>query len=71
MNEREASGADVAPTIACGKITAPQHRPGQGPARQRDAAGLVVTTAVHRAGAHAFYARLGYELTGRRYARPL
>ena len=30
---------------------------------------LVVTTAVHRAGAHAFYERLGYALTGRRYTR--
>jgi GNAT superfamily N-acetyltransferase len=30
---------------------------------------LVVTTAVHRAGAHAFYERLGYTLTGRRYTR--
>jgi GNAT superfamily N-acetyltransferase len=40
-------------------------------ARQRGATRLVVTTAVHRAGAHAFYERLGYELTGRRYARPL
>lgn len=32
---------------------------------------LVVTTAAHRAGAHAFYERLGYALTGRRYAREL
>lgn len=40
-------------------------------ARQRGAMRLVVTTAVHRAGAHAFYERIGYELTGRRYARPL
>lgn len=40
-------------------------------ARQRGATRLVVTTAVHRGGAHAFYERLGYELTGRRYARPL
>ena len=40
-------------------------------AQQRGATRLVVTTAVHRAGAHAFYERLGYELTGRRYARPL
>ncbi len=40
-------------------------------ARRRGATRLVVTTAVHRAGAHAFYERLGYELTGRRYARPL
>lgn len=30
---------------------------------------LVVTTAVHRAGAHAFYETLGYTLTGRRYTR--
>lgn len=30
---------------------------------------LVVTTAVHRAGAHVFYERLGYTLTGRRYTR--
>lgn len=40
-------------------------------ARQRGATRLVVTTAVHRSGAHVFYERLGYELTGRRYARPL
>jgi GNAT superfamily N-acetyltransferase len=32
---------------------------------------LVVTTAVHRAGAHVFYEKLGYQLTGRRYARDL
>ncbi len=40
-------------------------------ARQQGALRLVVATAVHRSGAHAFYERLGYELTGRRYARPL
>jgi len=40
-------------------------------ARQRGATRLAVTTAVHRTGAHAFYERLGYALTGRRYARPL
>lgn len=40
-------------------------------AERNGASRLVVTTAVHRAGAHAFYERLGYELTGRRYARPL
>ena len=30
---------------------------------------IMVTTANHRSGAHDFYARLGYEFTGRRYAR--
>jgi GNAT superfamily N-acetyltransferase len=32
---------------------------------------LLVTTHVRRAGAHAFYERIGFELTGRRYARTL
>jgi GNAT superfamily N-acetyltransferase len=32
---------------------------------------MVVTTANHRAGAHAFYERLGWEWTGRRYAKLL
>lgn len=40
-------------------------------ARERGAQRLVVSTAVHRAGAHAFYETLGYSLTGRRYARVL
>lgn len=38
-------------------------------AERQGARRLVVTTAVHRAGAHAFYERLGYTLTGRRYTR--
>jgi GNAT superfamily N-acetyltransferase len=40
-------------------------------ARTQGASRLVVTTAAHRAGAHAFYERLGYGLSGRRYAREL
>lgn len=40
-------------------------------ARDHGAQRLVVSTAVHRAGAHAFYETLGYALTGRRYARVL
>ena len=43
----------------------------EGYARSRGCARIVVTTAEHRAGAHAFYSRLGYEYTGRRYAKPL
>jgi GNAT superfamily N-acetyltransferase len=39
--------------------------------RARGAARVVVTTALRRAGAHAFYERLGFELTGRRYVRPI
>ncbi|MBL8299463.1 MAG: GNAT family N-acetyltransferase [Rhodanobacteraceae bacterium] len=38
-------------------------------AEQHGARRLVVTTASHRDVAHAFYERLGYLLTGRRYAR--
>ncbi|GMV31715.1 MAG: hypothetical protein AMXMBFR59_38400 [Rhodanobacteraceae bacterium] len=38
-------------------------------AERQGARRLVVTTAVHRADAHAFYERLGYILTGRRYTR--
>jgi GNAT superfamily N-acetyltransferase len=38
-------------------------------ARQRGAGRVVLTTALRRAGAHAFYERLGYEFTGRRYQR--
>ena len=40
-------------------------------ARERGAARIVVTTALHRGGAHAFYERLGYAFTGRRYVRAL
>ena len=32
---------------------------------------IIVTTANHREGAHRFYERLGYEFTGRRYAKRL
>jgi GNAT superfamily N-acetyltransferase len=32
---------------------------------------LLVTTHVRRADAHAFYERIGFELTGRRYVRTL
>jgi GNAT superfamily N-acetyltransferase len=38
-------------------------------ARERGSERLVVTTALHRDVAHAFYERLGYIHTGRRYAR--
>jgi hypothetical protein len=31
----------------------------------------MVTTHIRRADAHAFYERLGFELTGRRYVRPI
>jgi GNAT superfamily N-acetyltransferase len=40
-------------------------------AAARGAAKLVVTTALHRADAHAFYDGLGYEHTGRRYGKGL
>lgn len=32
---------------------------------------IIVTTAEHRSGAHAFYQRLGWEYTGRRFAKRL
>jgi GNAT superfamily N-acetyltransferase len=32
---------------------------------------IMLTTHVRRADAHAFYERIGFELTGRRYARAL
>jgi len=38
-------------------------------AAARGADRLVLTTALHRAEAPAFYERLGFEHTGRRYAR--
>jgi GNAT superfamily N-acetyltransferase len=38
-------------------------------AKGRGAKRINVTTALHRAGAHAFYERLGYTHTGRRYGR--
>jgi GNAT superfamily N-acetyltransferase len=38
-------------------------------ARSRGAKRVAVTTALDRAGAHAFYERLGYAHTGRRYAK--
>ena len=40
-------------------------------ARSLGARRLMVTTHVRRADAHAFYERLGFELTGRRYVRPI
>ena len=40
-------------------------------ARTRDCEVLWLTTAERRAGAHAFYRALGFEETGRRFARPL
>jgi GNAT superfamily N-acetyltransferase len=40
-------------------------------ARERGANRVVVTTALRRAGAHAFYERIGYEFTGRRYVKPI
>jgi GNAT superfamily N-acetyltransferase len=38
-------------------------------ARERGAKRVAVTTALDRTGAHAFYERLGYAHTGRRYAK--
>jgi GNAT superfamily N-acetyltransferase len=38
-------------------------------ARSRGAKRIVVTTALQRAGAHAFYERLQYKHTGRRYGK--
>jgi GNAT superfamily N-acetyltransferase len=38
-------------------------------ARGHDCERVMVTTANHRAGAHAFYERLGYAFDGRRYAK--
>jgi len=38
-------------------------------ARRRGAKRVAVTTALDRAGAHAFYEKLGYAHTGRRYAK--
>ena len=40
-------------------------------AREHGAGRVVVTTALRRAGAHAFYERLGFEFTGRRYVKPI
>jgi len=40
-------------------------------ARAKGCAKIAVTTALHRSGAHAFYERLGYEHTGRRYHKAL
>lgn len=40
-------------------------------AASRGVTGIVVTTANHRAEAHAFYERVGYAWTGRRYAKRL
>ena len=40
-------------------------------AGERGAKRVAVTTALDRAGAHAFYERLGYAHTGRRYAKDL
>jgi len=40
-------------------------------ARKHDCPRIVVATANHRKGAHAFYERLGWEWTGRRYAKVL
>jgi GNAT superfamily N-acetyltransferase len=40
-------------------------------AREQGCQRLSVTTGLHRADAHAFYDRLGYEQTGHRYSKPL
>jgi GNAT superfamily N-acetyltransferase len=40
-------------------------------AREHGAGRLFVTTHLRRAGAHAFYERLGFEFTGRRYVKVL
>lgn len=40
-------------------------------ARDRGAARVLVTTALRRAGAHAFYEKLGFEFTGRRYVKSI
>lgn len=40
-------------------------------AKSLGASRLMVTTHVRRADAHAFYERLGFEFTGRRYVRPI
>jgi GNAT superfamily N-acetyltransferase len=40
-------------------------------AKSLGAARLMVTTHVRRSDAHAFYERLGFEFTGRRYVRPI
>jgi N-acetylglutamate synthase-like GNAT family acetyltransferase len=40
-------------------------------ARRRGCCLIFLTTAERRAGAHAFYRRLGFEETGRRFAKPL
>ena len=40
-------------------------------ARSLGASRLMVTTHNRRADAHAFYERLGFEFTGRRYVRPI
>ncbi len=39
--------------------------------RESGAARVLVTTALHRDGAHAFYERMGYSFSGRRYGRSL
>jgi GNAT superfamily N-acetyltransferase len=39
--------------------------------RERGCQRIAVTTALHRDGAHAFYERLGYKHTGRRYQKLL
>jgi N-acetylglutamate synthase-like GNAT family acetyltransferase len=38
-------------------------------ARERGSSRLFVTTHLRRSGAHAFYERLGFEFTGRRYVK--
>ncbi|HZS62603.1 MAG TPA: GNAT family N-acetyltransferase [Gemmatimonadaceae bacterium] len=40
-------------------------------ALEHGAARVMVTTALYRAGAHAFYERLGFEFTGRRYVKSI
>lgn len=40
-------------------------------ARKTGCARIIVTTAEHRSGAHVFYQSLGWEYTGRRYAKRL
>ena len=59
-------------SICCSSVSALAQMKGEAAedwARQCGCKRIVVTTALQRAGAHAFYERLAYAHTGRRYGK--
>ena len=74
--ERDEPGCEVAGLVVGAAFPPPQDRRAadgrlEDEARRRGGKVMVLNTAHRRADAHAFYEALGYEHTGRRYAKQL